>query len=61
MWFDNAPLRILTNKQNWDLLRKNTFGFRSKRLKKPPSPMTVFEARRMAANRIEKTRKDTCT
>lgn len=57
MWFDNTPLRQIMNNQAWTVLRKNTFGFRSKRLKKPPPAMSVFEARRMAAQRLEKTRK----
>ena len=57
MWFDNTPLRQIMNNQAWTVLRKNTFGFRSKRLKKPPPVMSVFEARRMAAQRLEKTRK----
>ena len=57
MWFDNTPLRQIMNNQAWTVLRKNTFGFRSKRLKKPPPVMSVFEARRMVAQRIEKNKK----
>ena len=58
MWFDNTPVRQrLGSQQEWELFRKNTFGFRSKRLKKPPPVMSIFDARRMAAQRLEKTRK----